>query len=170
MTVIYRWLDAAGMAFKIELDPTQEAWLFRNKEAIASVKRGLDQARKREFADPPDLDEAEKLAAMVPDDEQDFSDEEISLAIAVADRVEQGKERVFTLEGSIADPGLDEEGEAPFKDSFVATVNELAVKTQQSKAEVLASALNLYYRFVHDEALRLMVQDKVNSHHPSNHL
>jgi hypothetical protein len=170
MTVIYRWLDAAGMAFKIKLDPTQEAWLFRNKEAIASVKRGLDQARKREFADPPDLNEDEKLSAMVPDDEQDFSDEEISLAIAVADRVEQGKERVFTLEESIADIGLGEEGEAPFEDSFVTTVNELAVKTQQSKAEVLASALNLYHRFVHDEALRLMVQDKVKSHHPSNHL
>ena len=93
------------------------------------------------------------------------SDEEIRLAIAVADRVEQGKERVFTFEESIADIGLGEEGEAPFEDSFVATVNELAVKTQQSKAEVLASALNLYHRFVHDEALRLVIQGEVNSHH-----
>jgi hypothetical protein len=125
--------------------PTHETWLFRNKKALASVKRGLDQARKREFADPPDLDGDEKLAAMVPEDEQDFSNEEIRLAIAVADRVEQGKERVFTFEESIADLGLNEEGEAPFEDSFVATVNELAVKTQQSKGEV-------------------------NSHHPSNHL
>jgi len=150
--------------------PTHEAWLFRNKKALASVKHGLDQARKREFADPPDLDEDEKLAAMIADGEQDFSDEEIRLAIAVADRVEQGKERVFTFEESIADLGSDEEGEAPFEDSFVATVNELAVKTQQSKAEVLASALNLYHRFVHDETLRLVIQGEVNSHHPSNHL
>ena len=158
MTAIYRWLDAAGMAFEIELDPTQEAWLFRNKKALASVRRGLDQARKGEFVDPPDLDEDEKLTAMVPDDEQEFSNEEIRLAIAVADRVEQGKERVFTLEESA-------------EDTFVATVNELAVKTQQSKAEVLASALNLYYRFVHDEALRFMVHGEINAHHttPPNH-
>jgi hypothetical protein len=39
-------------------------------------------------------------------DYQDFSDEEIRLAIAVAKRVEQGKERVFTLEESMADLGL----------------------------------------------------------------
>ena len=37
---------------------------------------------------------------------QEFSDEEIRLAIAVAKRVEQGKERVFTLEESLADLGL----------------------------------------------------------------
>jgi hypothetical protein len=36
----------------------------------------------------------------------------------------------------------------PADDSFVATVNELAVRTGQSKAEVLANAVNLYYDFV----------------------
>jgi predicted RNase H-like HicB family nuclease len=36
----------------------------------------------------------------------------------------------------------------PAEDSFVATVNELATRTGQSKAEVLANAVNLYYDFV----------------------
>ena len=36
----------------------------------------------------------------------------------------------------------------PAEDSFVATVNELAARTGQSKAEVLANAVNLYYDFV----------------------
>ena len=36
----------------------------------------------------------------------------------------------------------------PAEDSFVATVNELAVRTGQSKAKVLTNAVNLYYDFV----------------------
>jgi predicted RNase H-like HicB family nuclease len=36
----------------------------------------------------------------------------------------------------------------PAEDSFVATVNELATRTGQSKADVLANAVNLYYDFV----------------------
>ncbi len=47
--------------------PAYEAWLFKNKKAQASVLRGLEQARKMEFVDPPNLDEDEKLAAMIPD-------------------------------------------------------------------------------------------------------
>ena len=44
-----------------------EAWLFKNEKAHASVMRGLDQARRGDFVDPPDLDEDERLAAMIPD-------------------------------------------------------------------------------------------------------
>ncbi len=33
--------------------PVSEAWLFRNKKALASVTRGLEQARQREFVDAP---------------------------------------------------------------------------------------------------------------------
>ena len=47
--------------------PASEAWLFKNKKALASVLRGLDQAKRMDFADPPNLDEDEKLAAMIPD-------------------------------------------------------------------------------------------------------
>ncbi len=36
----------------------------------------------------------------------------------------------------------------PADDSFVVTVNELATRTGQSKADVLANAVNLYYDFV----------------------
>ena len=39
----------------------------------------------------------------------------------------------------------------PADDSFVTVVSELAVRTGQSKAEVLASALNLYYDFVAEQ-------------------
>ena len=44
-----------------------ESWLFKNEKAHASVMRGLEQAQRGEFADPPDLDEGERLAAMIPD-------------------------------------------------------------------------------------------------------
>jgi hypothetical protein len=50
--------------------PAHEAWLFRNEKALASVLCGLDQVRRMDFADPPDLDEDEKLAAMIPDTNQ----------------------------------------------------------------------------------------------------
>ena len=44
--------------------PEREAWLYENPEAWASVRRGLDQARKGEVAkNPPDMKEAVKLAA-----------------------------------------------------------------------------------------------------------
>lgn len=37
--------------------PKEEQWLYQNKEAYNSVKQGLDQAAKGEFADPPELPE-----------------------------------------------------------------------------------------------------------------
>jgi hypothetical protein len=57
--------------------PAEEAWLYRNAQALASVKRGLQQIAAGEFATGPDLDDASKLAATVfpdakgPDDETD---------------------------------------------------------------------------------------------------
>jgi hypothetical protein len=45
--------------------PAHEAWLFKNKKALASVLRGLEQAKRMDFVDPPNLDEDEKLAAMI---------------------------------------------------------------------------------------------------------
>lgn len=36
--------------------PKQEAWLYNNKESLAAVQRGLEQARKREFSNNiPDI-------------------------------------------------------------------------------------------------------------------
>lgn len=45
--------------------PEREAWLFRNKKALAAVERGLDQARSGEFSNnPPDV----TTDAALPDD------------------------------------------------------------------------------------------------------
>jgi hypothetical protein len=38
-----------------EAVPAREAWLFKNRKALASVLTGLEQARKGEFAAPPEL-------------------------------------------------------------------------------------------------------------------
>ncbi len=47
--------------------PEREAWLYDNKTALARVRKGLDQARRREFAEAPSLDEAARLADSMPE-------------------------------------------------------------------------------------------------------
>ena len=48
--------------------PEREAWLYENPKALASVRRGLDQARKGGAAkNPPDMKAAAKLAAQLED-------------------------------------------------------------------------------------------------------
>ena len=48
--------------------PEREAWLYENPKALASVRRGLDQARKGNVAkNPPDLKKAVKLATQLED-------------------------------------------------------------------------------------------------------
>ena len=48
--------------------PANEAWLYDNKKAVASVRRGLAQASKREFVDGPDLAAAQEFADQLADD------------------------------------------------------------------------------------------------------
>jgi hypothetical protein len=38
-----------------EAIPAREAWLHKNKAALASVMRGLDQAERKDFAEAPNL-------------------------------------------------------------------------------------------------------------------
>lgn len=48
--------------------PAREVWLYRNSEAMASVMRGLDQARAGKVTKKgPDLDAANALAADLED-------------------------------------------------------------------------------------------------------
>ena len=48
--------------------PEREVWLYENPRALASVRRGLDQARKRNVTkNPPDLNAAAKLAEQLED-------------------------------------------------------------------------------------------------------
>jgi hypothetical protein len=48
--------------------PEGEAWLYENPKALASVRRGLDQARKGNVTKkPPDLKAAAKLAEQLED-------------------------------------------------------------------------------------------------------
>ena len=48
--------------------PQRDAWLYDNPTALAAVRRGLKQARSRQFSDGPDLAKAAKLAEKLGDD------------------------------------------------------------------------------------------------------
>jgi len=39
-----------------EAVPAPEAWLYGNREAFLAVTQGLDEARRGEFAEPPDTE------------------------------------------------------------------------------------------------------------------
>ena len=46
--------------------PEREVWLYENPKALASVRRGLDQARKGSVTqNPPDMKAAAKLAGQL---------------------------------------------------------------------------------------------------------
>jgi len=48
--------------------PEREVWLYKNPKALASVRRGLDQARKGDVAkNSPDLKASAKLAKQLED-------------------------------------------------------------------------------------------------------
>lgn len=49
--------------------PEREAWLYENKEALARVRKGLAQAKGRQFAKAPSLDEARRLSSDMGDDD-----------------------------------------------------------------------------------------------------
>lgn len=48
--------------------PAREAWLYENKAALTSVRRGLKQAAERQFATGPDLKASAALVAQLQDE------------------------------------------------------------------------------------------------------
>jgi hypothetical protein len=48
--------------------PEDESWLYDNKNALASVRNGLKQARAGELVDGPDLTQSKSLADELLDD------------------------------------------------------------------------------------------------------
>ena len=48
--------------------PERECWLYENDAALEAVRQGLDQARRGELVDGPDLDAAAAIADQIPDD------------------------------------------------------------------------------------------------------
>jgi len=48
--------------------PAREAWLYDNQAALASVRRGINQAAERQFVAGPDLKAASELAGQLQDD------------------------------------------------------------------------------------------------------
>ena len=47
--------------------PVNEAWLWKNAEALSMVEEGINEARQGIHADPPDLAAAAKLASRIKD-------------------------------------------------------------------------------------------------------
>lgn len=48
--------------------PEREAWLYKNKEALESVRRGLAQARAGNFVKGPSIEEELRIAGTMPDE------------------------------------------------------------------------------------------------------
>jgi hypothetical protein len=48
--------------------PAREAWLYENKAALTSVRRGLKQAAERQFSTGPDLKASAALVAQLQDE------------------------------------------------------------------------------------------------------
>lgn len=68
-TVIVEERDGEIVLKLARLIPQSESWLYENKEALASVRRGLNQARNGKFARKgPDLKAAAELADALRDE------------------------------------------------------------------------------------------------------
>jgi hypothetical protein len=48
--------------------PAREAWLYKNKEALASVRRGLQQAAEGQSVPGPDLEAVASLVEQLQDE------------------------------------------------------------------------------------------------------
>ncbi len=67
-TVIVKEIDDSSVVVTAAVViPEREAWLYRNKPALESVQRGLNQARKRQFTAGPKLEADTALARQLDD-------------------------------------------------------------------------------------------------------
>jgi hypothetical protein len=68
-TVIVEELDDSEVRITLaQVIPEKEAWLYQNPESLDGVRRGLAQAKRREFsAAPPDLRKDAQLAKRTGD-------------------------------------------------------------------------------------------------------
>jgi hypothetical protein len=61
--------DTEVLVTLAQVIPEQEAWLYKNRKALDSVRRGLEQAKARRFSKhPPNLAAFAKLAESIPDE------------------------------------------------------------------------------------------------------
>jgi len=59
--------DGGLVIVPVKVVPEHEAWLYENPKALASVRRGLVQAKGGKFVKGPDLDADAKLANSIDD-------------------------------------------------------------------------------------------------------
>lgn len=64
-TVIVESREDVVVITRARVIPEREAWLYENKAALASVRRGLQQAAERRFVPGPDLGAAAELAERI---------------------------------------------------------------------------------------------------------
>lgn len=68
-TVIIENVDETEVRITLaRVIPERESWLYENPEALASVRKGLDQARKGKTTKGPDMKAAGKLIASLADE------------------------------------------------------------------------------------------------------
>ena len=74
-------IDRAIQLYAKALDQAKQGKVIEFSYPESSLMRGLEQARKGDFVDPPDLDEGEKLAAMIPDESDELTTKDGFLAV-----------------------------------------------------------------------------------------
>lgn len=65
---LIKHVDGEVTVRRARVIPARECWLYENKAALNSVRRGLKQATEQRFAASPDLATAAELAGQLQDE------------------------------------------------------------------------------------------------------